>query len=74
MDFDITDIAPEHKSGGAIRGGYDDFRVTFEEFKATNDERLARLEQKRGDVLLEEKVERINAALDAQHGASTSWR
>jgi HK97 family phage major capsid protein len=67
MDFDITDIAPEHKSGGAVRGGYDDFRVTFEEFKATNDERLARLEQKRGDVLLEEKVDRINAALDAQH-------
>lgn len=67
MDFDITDIAPEHKSGGAVRGGYDDFRVTFEEFKAANDERLARLEQKRGDVLLEEKVDRINAALDAQH-------
>ena len=67
MDFDITDMAPEHKSGGAVRGGYDDFRVTFEEFKAANDERLARLEQKRGDVLLEEKVDRINAALDAQH-------
>ncbi len=67
MDFDITDMAPEHKSGGAVRGGYDDFRVTFEEFKAANDERLARLEQKHGDVLLEEKVDRINAALDAQH-------
>ena len=46
MDFDITDIAPEHKSGGAVRGGYDDFRVTFEKFKVANDERLARLEQK----------------------------
>lgn len=67
MDFDITDMAPEHKSGGAVRGGYDDFRVTFEEFKAANDERLAQLEQRRGDVLLEEKVDRINAALDAQH-------
>ena len=46
MDFDITDTAPEHKSGGAVRGDYDDFRVTFEDFKAANDERLARLEQK----------------------------
>ena len=67
MDFDITDTAPEYKSGVAVRGDYDDFRVTFEEFKAANDERLARLEKKRGDVLLEEKVDRINAALDAQH-------
>jgi HK97 family phage major capsid protein len=66
MDFDITDTAPEHKSGIAARGDHDDLRVTFEEFKAANDERLARLEKKRGDVLLEEKVDRINAALDAQ--------
>jgi HK97 family phage major capsid protein len=34
----------------------------FEEFKAANDERLA---DKRGDVLLEEKVARIDAAVDA---------
>lgn len=67
MDFDINDSAPEHKSGIVARGDYDDFRATFEEFKSANDERLARLEKKRGDVLLEEKVDRINAALDAQH-------
>ena len=67
MDFDITDTAPEHKSGMAARGDYDDFRATFEDFKAANDERLMRLEKKRGDVLLEEKVDRINVALDAQH-------
>jgi hypothetical protein len=73
MTYDIPalqdysgDTAPEHKSGIAARGDYDDFRITFEEFKAANDERLARLEKKRGDVLLEEKVDRINAALDAQ--------
>src|SRR6185312_15086093 len=73
MTYDIPalqdysgDTAPEHKSGMAARGDYDDFRITFEEFKAANDERLARLEKKRGDVLLEEKVDRINAALDAQ--------
>jgi HK97 family phage major capsid protein len=34
----------------------------FEEFKAANDERL---DEKRGDVLLEEKVARIDAVLDA---------
>ena len=67
MDFDITDTALEHKSGAAARAGdYDDFRATFEDFKAANDERLARLEKKRGDVLLGEKVDRISS-LDAQH-------
>jgi HK97 family phage major capsid protein len=60
----LGDTAPEHKSGIVARGDYDDFRVTFEEFKAANDERLARLEKKRGDVLLEEKVDRINARMD----------
>jgi hypothetical protein len=74
MDFDITDIAPEHKSGGAVRGGYDDFRVTFEEFKVANDERLARLEQKRGDALLEEKVDRINARSTPSTGAWMNGR
>ena len=68
MDFDITETAPEHKSGIALtpRDGYDELRTTFEDFKSANDERLATLERKRGDVLLEEKVDRINAALDLQ--------
>jgi HK97 family phage major capsid protein len=38
----------------------------FEEFKAANDARLAALEAKRGDVLLEEKVGRIDKALAEQ--------
>lgn len=73
MNFDITDAAPEHKAGFAAgsspsaRDDYDELRHTFEEFKSANDERLARIEHKRGDVLLEEKVDRINQALDAQH-------
>uniref|UniRef100_Q07QD2 Phage major capsid protein, HK97 family n=1 Tax=Rhodopseudomonas palustris (strain BisA53) TaxID=316055 RepID=Q07QD2_RHOP5 len=68
MDYDIPTAAPEHKAGFVpdLRDGYDELRVTFEEFKSANDERLARLERQRGDVLLEEKVDRINAALDAQ--------
>lgn len=69
MNFDITDAAPEHKAGfsNGSRDDYDELRHTFEEFKAANDERLAVIEHKRGDVLLEEKVDRINQALDAQH-------
>lgn len=67
MNFDITDAAPEHKAGfpSIPRDDYDELRRTFEEFKAANDERLAVIEHKRGDVLLEEKVDRINQALDA---------
>lgn len=48
------------------REDYDELRNTFEEFKSANDERIARIERGRGDVLLEEKVDRINQALDAQ--------
>ncbi|MBN9041228.1 MAG: capsid protein [Rhizobiales bacterium 62-47] len=68
MDYDIDQTAPEHKSGigYAPRDDYDTLRHTFEEFKSANDERLGALERKRGDVLIEEKVDRINAALDLQ--------
>ena len=38
----------------------------FEAFKETNDERLALGERRGGDVLIEEKLARINASLD-QH-------
>jgi HK97 family phage major capsid protein len=67
MDYDINDTAPEHKSGisSAARGEHDAIMQMFEEFKASNDERLASL-GRRGDVLLDEKVDRINGALDAQ--------
>jgi len=43
-----------------------DFAKTFEAFKSANDERLAALESKSSDVLLDDKVSRLNAALDAQ--------
>jgi len=66
MDYDIQDHAPEHKSGiAASRGEHDQIMQMFEEFKATNDERLASFGH-RADVLLEEKVDCINGALDAQ--------
>ena len=71
MDYDshdaLHDHAPEHKSGipSAPRGEHEQILEMFEEFKAANDERLASL-GRRADVLLEEKVGRINVALDAQ--------
>ena len=38
----------------------------FEAFRETNDERLAQIERMRADVLLDEKVARINDVIDAQ--------
>ena len=68
MDYDtITDHAPEQKAGisHAEHTAYDELMRSFEEFKSSNDERLASI-GRRADVLLDEKVERINGALDAQ--------
>jgi len=49
-----------------MKAAQNDFASTFQAFKDANDERLAALEQKQGDGLLTDKVDRINAALDAQ--------
>lgn len=67
MDIDIQDHAPEHKSGisSAARGEHDAIMTMFEEFKAANDARLD-AHGRRADVLLDQKVDRINDALDAQ--------
>lgn len=46
--------------------GADALMRAFEEFKAANDARLAALEKGRGDVLLAEKVDRIDRALSEQ--------
>lgn len=55
----------ENKAGG-VEGMFAEFMGAFEEFKRTNDGRIAELE-KRGsaDVLTEQKVERLNQALDS---------
>ena len=47
----------------AARAAMHEVMAAFEAFKAANDERLARLEQKKADPLLEEKVSRIDASL-----------
>lgn len=65
MHYDIDSAAPERKAG-IPRGEHDALLTMFEEFKAANDLRLDEIERKRADVLSEDKVDRINAALDAQ--------
>lgn len=47
-------------------GAADALMRAFEEFKTANDARLAALEKGRGDVLLEDKVDRIDRALSEQ--------
>lgn len=53
-----TKAAPAYGADALLRA--------FEEFKSANDARLDALERKRGDVLLEEKVDRIDRALSEQ--------
>ena len=49
-----------------MKSAHIDFASTFEAFKDANDARLAALEGKQSDSLLDDKVARINAALDSQ--------
>ncbi len=64
--------AVETKSAGDgdVAAAYDEFRRTFETFKADNDLRLAEIDRKMSaDVVTVDKVERLNRALDEQKRA-----
>ena len=68
MTFDRHDAAPEIKASvpaGDAQDVYDALMRTFEDFKSENDARLKTIEKRGGDVVIEEKVARIDAALDA---------
>src|SRR6185295_20075146 len=57
---------PEQKAGvPAEPYQHDDVMRVFEAYKQSNDERLAAIERRRADPLLEEKVARIDATLDS---------
>jgi HK97 family phage major capsid protein len=59
----------ETKDGAAnreIKDAFGEFLSAFEAFKDANDARLAQIEKRGHDVVSEEKVDRINRALDAQ--------
>ncbi len=60
------DTAPETKAAGAdLALAFEDLRYTLESYRAANDERLAEIEARNGaDPLTEEKLVRIDAALD----------
>jgi HK97 family phage major capsid protein len=66
----MTTTAPETKAmGPEARAAYDQFMRNFETFKAENDVRIEQIERRgSADVLSEDKVTRINAALDEQRG------
>lgn len=68
MDVDIKDRAPERKAGISAEAyaTHDEMMRIFEHYKQANDERLAMLERRGGDVLDEERLARIDAALETQ--------
>tara|TARA_R110002020_G_scaffold18931_2_gene65434 strand:+ start:92 stop:1996 length:1905 start_codon:yes stop_codon:yes gene_type:complete len=63
--------APETKSLDAdVTAAFEDFMSAFEHYKQSNEERLAEIERRGGaDVLTEEKMARIDRALDEQKRA-----
>ena len=63
MELETKAASPE------IKDAFDEFLSAFEAFKSANDERLTQLERRSADVVSEEKVERINRALDEQKRA-----
>jgi HK97 family phage major capsid protein len=58
-----------HGANGELKGAMRDFLSAFESFKEANDSRLAAIEQKKDDVVLSEKVDRLNKALTEQKAA-----
>ena len=70
MDINSDGLETKAGAGGDIASLFAEFSTAFEEFKATNDQRLGELE-KRGsaDGLLEGKLDRLNAVLDGQKAA-----
>src|SRR5437868_731846 len=60
--LETRDIAQSRE----IKEAFGEFLRAFESFKDANDERLASLEKRGADVVTDEKVERINKALETQ--------
>lgn len=70
MDMTSDGLETKAGAGSDIAALFAEFSTAFEEFKATNDQRLKEIE-KRGaaDGLLEGKLDRLNAVLDGQKAA-----
>src|SRR4051812_5959881 len=66
MDIEIVDRAPEHKAGvPATDITRDEVMRIFEAYKQENDQRVAAIEEGKPDPLVEEKLARMDARLDA---------
>src|ERR1700744_6277264 len=63
MELETKDGAGDSRE---IKNAFGDFLRAFEEFKGANDARLDELEKRGGDVIAEEKVDRISKALVEQ--------
>ncbi|MEM6666189.1 MAG: phage major capsid protein [Pseudomonadota bacterium] len=66
-DHAAMPLVADIPTSGDVVAAYEDFVRAFESFKDANDERLTQIETQVGsDVVTEEKVRRINRALDEQ--------
>ena len=65
MEYETKDAS----NASEIKSAFSDFLSAFEAFKDANDERLSQIEQRSADVVTDEKVDRINKALDEQKRA-----
>ncbi len=61
--MELETKAVEHGQNYEVKQAFEDFLAGFAAFKEANDERLAGLERRSGDVLNAEKVARIDTAL-----------
>ena len=70
MTIETKNLKGHPATEGEIKAAMREFLGAFEHFKQSNDERLAALEGKNGeDVVLKDKIERINGALTEQKAA-----
>jgi len=70
MNFETKSLETKDAANGLeIKEAFDDFLRAFEAFKESNDERLTQIERKSTDVVTDEKVDRLNRALDEQKRA-----
>ena len=67
MERSMTDLME-------IKAATGELAHAFEAFKDANDERLAAIERKRGDVVLEEKVNRISGDVTKLQDAVSSLK
>jgi HK97 family phage major capsid protein len=64
--MELESKAVESHGEFEVKQAFDEFMRGFDAFKQSNDRRLKDLEKRSGDVITEEKVDRINAALETQ--------